>query len=204
MGVPRDARALLAALAAGGVALIGAEAAAWAEEAPAVFVAPHFSEEVHLFGLGPDGRLLPPELDLVGQLLRCRRSGRLHAIHADLARALVLVARRFGQPVHVVSGYRAAPANGHPHSYHVRGMAADVAVPGVSPQALRDFAVERGLGGIGFYPNSGFVHLDVRDRRFWWVDYSEPGRREGLVPDPDGTAPPRPQTDGPQISALTF
>lgn len=190
MGVPRRLGlvTLLATAAACSLALSGGPAAA--EEAPATFVAPHFSEELTLFGVGPDGVPRPPELDLVAQLLRCRRTGRAHPVNAALARVLVQVARHFGRPVHVVSGYRAAPSNGHPHSFHVRGMAADVAIPGVSPQAIRDFAVERGLGGIGFYPGSGFVHLDVRPRRFWWVDYSTPGNRERLVADPGGTAPP--------------
>jgi hypothetical protein len=193
---------LLAALAICGLALAGGPAVA--EETPAIFVAPHFSEELVLFGVGSDGALLPPELDLVAQLLRCRRSGREHPIDAALARVLVQVARHFGQPVHVVSGYRAAPSNGHPHSFHVRGMAADVAIPGVSPQAIRDFAVERGLGGIGFYPGSGFVHLDVRPRRFWWVDYSTPDHHERLVPDPDGTAPPQRQTAAVEATSITF
>jgi uncharacterized protein YcbK (DUF882 family) len=204
MGLPRRPRlvTLLATLAICGPSTWGRPAAA--EEAPAIFVAPHHSEELVLFGVGPDGMLRPPELGLLAQLLRCRRTGREHPIDAALARVLVVVARHFGRPVHVVSGYRAAPADGHPHSFHVRGMAADVAVPGVSPQEIRDYAVARGLGGIGFYPNSGFVHLDIRPRRFWWVDYSSPSHREGLVPDPEGAAPPRRQTALVDAASTTF
>jgi hypothetical protein len=45
----------------------------------------------------------------------------------------------------------------------------------VSNRELRDFC--RGLpsAGVGYYPNSWFVHLDARDERSYWVDYSRPG-----------------------------
>lgn len=171
-------------------------AVAWAQQGPITIVAPHHDEEVTFFGVGDDNRLHPPELGLLQQLLRCRRTGRTHELHPDLGRRLIQVGRRFNRPVYVVSGYRAVVVRGHRRSYHLRGMAADIYVPGVSPRAIRDFAVGRRFGGIGYYPNSGFVHLDVRQERFWWVDYSEPGRVEPLVPDPEGTAPAhRPEAD---------
>ena len=98
-------------------------------------------------------------------------------------------ARHFRRPVVVVSGYRAVQRHGRRRSQHLRGRAADVYVHGVAPMALRDWAVEGGVTGVGFYPNSGFVHLDVRDERYWWVDYSGPGRRGRIIPDPEGNAP---------------
>jgi hypothetical protein len=68
-------------------------------------------------------------------------------------------------------------------------MAADIQVPEVSTIDLRDFAVQQGIEGVGFYPSSGFVHIDVRPRRFWWVDYSLPGHQQSPIPDPEGNAP---------------
>lgn len=165
---------------------------AQAESATVTFVAPHFHEELTLFGLDPRGRVLPRELNLLSQLLRCRRTGRRHPIHPNLAKHIVGVARHFRRPVTVVSGYRAVPIRGHKRSFHLRGMAVDIHVPGVPAIDVRDYAVSRDIGGIGFYPKSGFVHLDVRERRFWWVDYSRPGQIDRLIPDPDGTAPPEP------------
>lgn len=169
---------------------LGIGSSAHAEIAPIKIAAPHRAEEVVFFGVGPRGELRPSEIDLLGDLLRCRRTGRRQPVHPRLAQTLVRVARRFGRPVNVVSGYQAFASNNHPHSYHARGMAADISVTGVPLQDVRDFVVQRRLGGIGYYPHSNFVHIDVRPRRFWWVDYSWPGQREELIPDPEGNAPP--------------
>ena len=159
------------------------------ETTPITFRAHHHSEELQLFGVGPRGDLLASELHLLGALMRCRRSGEAHDIHPRLARHLALISRHFRQPVVVVSGYRAKARRGHRRSYHLRGQAADIYVKGVPPIEVRNLAVERRIGGIGFYPNSGFIHVDVRPRRFWWVDYSRPGQVDRLIPDPLGDAP---------------
>ncbi len=42
---------------------------------------------------------------------------------------------------------------------------------------MAKFARELGFVGVGIYPSSGFVHVDVRDRSYFWVDASAPGRR---------------------------
>ena len=94
---------------------------------------------------------------------------------AALARVLVQVARHFGQPVQVVSGYRAVPSNGHPHSFHVRGMAADVAVtlyrqwqpvtftPGATPlEATWAYTVPAGLEGSYGIDLRGWDYFDNR------------------------------------------
>ena len=164
-----------------------------AETTPVVFHAHHQSEELRLFGVGPRGDLLASELHLLGKLMRCRRTDEAHDIHPRLARHLALISRHFRQPVVIVSGYRAKARRGHRRSYHLRGQAADIYVKGVPPVEVRDLAVERRIGGIGFYPNSGFVHVDVRPRRFWWVDYSRPGQLDRLIPDPLGDAPEGPR-----------
>src|SRR5262249_52889029 len=39
------------------------------------------------------------------------------------------------------------------------------------------FARELGFVGVGLYPASGFVHIDVRDRSYFWIDASGPGKR---------------------------
>jgi uncharacterized protein YcbK (DUF882 family) len=46
-------------------------------------------------------------------------------------------------------------------------MAIDVRVPGQALSALRDAALALRLGGVGYYPSSGFVHVDVGRVRFW-------------------------------------
>lgn len=163
-----------------------------AQSSPITFRAPHFDEEVTFFGLGPRAELFSSELGQLGRLMRCRRTKRIHKIHPALARQLVRIARRFKRPVAIVSGYRSVPIHGHKRSYHLRGMAADIYVPGIAAEDLRDYAVQQKVRGVGFYPSSGFVHIDIRPRRFWWVDYSRPGRIQNLIPDPEGKAPTNP------------
>jgi len=82
----------------------------------------------------------------------------------------------------VLSGFRARPIHGRRRSYHLRGMAADVYVEGVSTMALREYAMSLGVRGVGFYPRSGFVHVDVRPERYYWVDASSPSRRRPARP----------------------
>ncbi|NKF52658.1 DUF882 domain-containing protein [Shewanella sp. WXL01] len=78
--------------------------------------------------------------------------------------------------IHVISGYRspktnnmlAAKSNGvAKKSYHMKGMAMDIAIPGVSTKNLRDAAMSLKLGGVGYYPKSGFVHVDCGPVRAW-------------------------------------
>ncbi len=50
-------------------------------------------------------------------------------------------------------------------------------MPGAGDDEVATFARELGFVGVGIYPTSGFVHVDVRDRSYFWVDSSAPGRR---------------------------
>lgn len=62
----------------------------------------------------------------------------------------------------------------------------DLVVPGASDEDVAKFAREEGFSGVGIYPVSGFVHIDVRERSYFWVDTSGPGKRSrvrGLLAD---------------------
>ena len=48
-------------------------------------------------------------------------------------------------------------------------MAADIRIPGMTPLMVRDLAASMGVKGIGYYPVSGFVHVDVRDQLTTWT-----------------------------------
>ncbi|HEV2730660.1 MAG TPA: DUF882 domain-containing protein, partial [Terriglobales bacterium] len=76
----------------------------------------------------------------------------------------------------VMCGYRTPRTNeylrthGHGvarHSLHMQGMAIDIQVPGVSTAEVRDAALSLHRGGVGYYPSSHFVHLDVGRVRRW-------------------------------------
>jgi len=97
-----------------------------------------------------------------------------HAIHPRLLAIMYRAVRRFDAPwVHVVSGFRVTRAT----SRHNQGRAIDLVLPGVGDRRLARFLMRQGFVGVGIYPVSGFVHLDVREESHFWVDYSGPGQR---------------------------
>lgn len=109
----------------------------------------------------------------VSRVLGDSRAQRTAPIDRRLIEVLYQVARHFraGQ-VSVMSGYRAASRG----SNHQLGRAVDVVVPGVADAEVAAYAQTLGLLGVGLYPVGGFVHLDVRERSYFWVDRSGPGR----------------------------
>ncbi len=81
-----------------------------------------------------------------------------------------------GRTLHVVSGFRPyTPAQYTRHSNHNVGRAMDFSVEGIPNTVLRDFCRTFRNAGVGYYPNSSFVHLDVRTAKAYWIDYSHPG-----------------------------
>ena len=52
-------------------------------------------------------------------------------------------------------------------SLHMVGQAIDIRVPGVKLEKLRDAAASLKIGGVGFYPDLNFVHVDVGRVRHW-------------------------------------
>jgi uncharacterized protein YcbK (DUF882 family) len=114
------------------------------------------------------------------RFLRCHHTNVQHAMNPRLVRVLYQVGRHYpGRRVEVVSGYRHPSVAKNPHSPHMQGLACDFRVAGIKNADLRDF-LRRDLQnvGVGYYPNSSFVHLDVRkDRSAFWIDYSGPGDR---------------------------
>jgi uncharacterized protein YcbK (DUF882 family) len=53
------------------------------------------------------------------------------------------------------------------HSLHLQGQAIDVRLPGVSTANLHRAALQRAGGGVGYYPESDFVHMDTGRVRRW-------------------------------------
>jgi uncharacterized protein YcbK (DUF882 family) len=111
------------------------------------------------------------------RFLRCHFTNRLADMDPRLFSTLVSAARHFrAERVDVVSGFRSPKYNlilrkkGRRvarESRHTMGQAVDFRVRGVASARLLAWARGLRLGGVGFYPSSGFVHVDVGPVRTW-------------------------------------
>jgi hypothetical protein len=136
----------------------------------------NWNERVTVRPIRADGSLDLGAVAAMSKVLRDRRSGEAHPVDERLVRLLYRVADHFDAPqVTVISGYR-TPRRSH-HSYHADGAAIDFLVPGVPDAEVAEYARSLGRCGVGVYPTSGFVHLDVRDQSYFWCDVSGPGQR---------------------------
>jgi uncharacterized protein YcbK (DUF882 family) len=116
------------------------------------------------------------DLDRAAHVLREATSGNEHPIDPKLLDLAYRLQTRFGaHEIRVISGYRTPRKNGR--SNHGKGRAIDLVVPGATDEEVAKFAREQGFVGVGVYPVSGFLHVDVRERSYFWVDKSGPGKR---------------------------
>jgi uncharacterized protein YcbK (DUF882 family) len=124
------------------------------------------------------GRYLRDGLVEIDRLLRDHRSNTVHPIDRRLLDVLDTLRDRLEtrEAFEVISGYRSPETNARlaasttgvaSTSLHVAGMAVDIRVPGRPLSALRDAAKALAAGGVGFYPDSNFVHVDVGRVRYW-------------------------------------
>jgi uncharacterized protein YcbK (DUF882 family) len=123
-----------------------------------------------------DGSYSVDAIDELNFVLRCRRTDAEKPIDIQLLTWLSLIYDHFGKkPLQIVSGYRNQRKQ---TSNHFLGRATDIRIEGVSPKQVRAFAetLDRGGMGIGLYPRSQFVHIDVRSPpSYRWIDNSAPG-----------------------------
>lgn len=150
------------------------------------------------FSLRPDlpsGGFSAQQMKSLSTLLRCHHTGQRHAISRRLAEILYSTARHYqNAKLFIVAGYRApriAQKKGNPKSPHKRGVACDFQVSGVAIEQVRDFlrGTFRNIG-VGYYPNSGFIHVDVgRKRDAYWIDYSSPGQPARYTTETEQSAP---------------
>lgn len=125
------------------------------------------------------GELRTEALGDLRDLLKCTRTGIDHPIHWRIVTILVAVSAHYpGRTIQIISGYRHPKVSRHAkRSNHTRGRAIDFRVQGVPNRELRDLVRASFSGiGVGYYPNSTFIHVDVRDREGQWIDYAGPGQ----------------------------
>lgn len=123
------------------------------------------------------GKLAAEALTGFAKVLKFSPNGQKHSIEPRLVALVGKVSDHFqGRTIEVVSGFRPySPKQYTPHSKHNAGAAIDFRVRGVRNEELRDFCKSFRSVGVGYYPNSSFVHMDVRPASTYWVDYSRPG-----------------------------
>ncbi len=124
------------------------------------------------------GCLVPPSLGRINHILRDDRTGEQKDIDVRLLDLLNVLSRKIStdEPFHVISGYRSPSTNAFlrahgggvaANSLHLLGQAIDIRVPGLKLRDLYRAAVDLHGGGVGFYPGSDFVHVDVGRVRTW-------------------------------------
>lgn len=125
-----------------------------------------------------EGRYEPEALKEIAHLMRDHRSDEMHEIDPALLDALHAMRLKLdsSEDLHIISGYRSPATNAQMResnagvarkSYHMRGMAVDIRLPGRDLPRLRKVAVDIGFGGVGDYPRSDFLHVDVGPVRQW-------------------------------------
>ncbi len=135
------------------------------------------TETLEVQTLTRHGHLAPAALEGFSKILRFYPTGVRTPIDPRLAALVGQVSDHFGgRTLHVVSGFRPySPAQYTAHSNHNIGHAMDFSVEGVPNTVVRDYCRTFRNAGVGYYPNSTFVHLDVRTGKTYWIDYSRPG-----------------------------
>lgn len=125
-----------------------------------------------------DGWYNPDVVDKFNNFMKDRRSGEVRQMDPgllDILHALQNVTGR-REPIHLLCGYRSRTTNAMlarrsrgvaRNSLHIAGRASDIYMPGLNLSSLRDNAKGLSAGGVGYYPRSGFVHVDTGPIRYW-------------------------------------
>ena len=137
----------------------------------------HTGEEIKIT-FWQDGAYVESALEKLDYFLRDHRDGEVVRMDPEL---FMLLYRLYDDmdakgPIEVISGHRSAGTNAMLRakgrkvarkSQHILGKAIDVRMRGVSLKKMRDTALGYGIGGVGYYPGDGFIHVDTGPPRFW-------------------------------------
>ena len=124
------------------------------------------------------GEYVPDAVQALDKVLRDYRTGDVYSMHPELFDTLADLAQKTQTKAHfqVISGYRSPRTNAMLHersgqvakrSLHMDGKAIDIYLEDVALDRVRAAALDVGRGGVGYYPVSNFVHVDVGPVRRW-------------------------------------
>ena len=125
-----------------------------------------------------EGDYVADSLHEINYVLRDPRNNEVHDIDTRLLDLLFATGQGIdtSQPFHVISGYRSAETNAFlrahstgvaENSLHLVGKAIDIRSPGRELRHLQKAATALRGGGVGYYPRSDFIHVDIGRVRYW-------------------------------------
>ena len=125
-----------------------------------------------------DGDYISGSLDEINHILRDHRTNTAMPMNIELLDLLFDIRNKLDSksPYQIISGYRSPKTNNAlrknssgvaKKSLHMEGKAIDVNLNKVDLSVLRKVALHQKKGGVGFYPASNFVHIDVGRVRYW-------------------------------------
>ncbi|CAB1059378.1 FIG001587: exported protein [Olavius sp. associated proteobacterium Delta 1] len=137
----------------------------------------HTNERLHVCYCR-SGKYDNKALSKINHILRDHRNGEVKAIDTQLLDLLHAVSLKTNprEPFHVISGYRSPATNKKlrkkstgvaSRSLHMQGKAIDIRISGFRTRQLRNVARKLKVGGVGYYPKSDFVHVDIGRVRYW-------------------------------------
>ena len=114
----------------------------------------------------------------IDNLMRDHRTGEIKEMDRKLMSILYLINQRINNrnPISVISGYRSEETNRKlalinsgvaKNSFHIRGQAIDIRIPGVDTQLIKQAGLKLRVGGVGYYAKSNFTHIDTGPHRHW-------------------------------------
>ena len=124
------------------------------------------------------GKLIQRAVNRISHIMRDHRTGEVMPVDPNLLDLLhrIVMEEKPSSPLSIISGYRSPSTNEAlrkvtagvaPKSLHMKGRAIDIRIPGHQTAAIRHIAVNLRRGGVGYYPESDFVHLDTGPVKAW-------------------------------------
>ena len=125
-----------------------------------------------------DGDCVASAKENINYIMRDIRTDDVKEIDLNLLDLIFAISTklRAKEPFTIISGYRSRETNellrkcgsgAAKNSYHIKGQAVDIRIPGYKASVLRRAAYELNIGGVGYYPTRRFVHVDVGPVRYW-------------------------------------
>jgi hypothetical protein len=132
----------------------------------------------------PESAPLPKSVDELAKVTGPTLAAGIRRVDPGLALRIQAITEHFAKngpaKVSVISGYRPMSSG----SYHATAQAMDLRIEGVPNEVVVEFCKTLADTGCGYYPNSSFVHVDVRQPgtgHVAWIDASGPGEAPHYV-----------------------